>query len=443
MILAGFPFSRSHFSSRGPQVPVRGFPEPGIREVSVRLGLSFALALMASGCGFLNGLFGDSSPDAAPPDAAVVDSAGAPDMAVVANGIGVPCAKDTDCSQGLTCITIFPGGLCALVFAGQCGPASCPPGSGCLQVAADTADCLPACDPQGPACARGGVCYSDADSPRGGVCEPPCHDNASCTRGVCDPASHRCVGLPSGDMGAPPDLASPPQDPCRGACNGGQFCVSLPSNACLTPRRCACATGCCGDGVTLNGAAVAGACIPAADCNGLPKDDCLNPGQQAEGQCMIGADCCSNYCRGFCQDWPKNGDPCSPMGNCNWGVCVNGICSCNPVGTHCQGTHECCSLNCQNGVCAPGLMTEGSPCTENRWCYTGLCLNGRCATLEQDPGVSGQQYTAVCHGDADCISNDCPIGFGGVGNCSCRNAGEACNDDHDCCHLHCVGGACD
>jgi hypothetical protein len=166
---------------------------------------------------------------------------------------------------------------------------------------------------------------------------------------------------------------------------------------------------------------------------------------------MTDADCCSNFCRGcFCQGEPKNGDPCEQGSAiaCHWGICQNGTCSCNPVGAPCQNTggidKTCCSLNCgQNGACADGLLTEGSPCTENRWCYNGLCVNGRCGSFWcQDTQGGGLKYTDPCTSDSQCNSGVCPISFMNSGNCSCVENGGSCTDDRNCCHLTCNGGVC-
>ena len=337
---------------------------------------------------------------------------------------GQPCAFDSvhveagPCTQGLTCLGLLPD-----------PDLPCASDSDCLGYGA------PAWNPQ---CVGGSCGASFCAAP----CAPACPASTT-PRDV----SGTCFCVP--ETGCTPDCSGRecgPDPIC------GESCGLCASGSCTAAG--ACREGCtpdCGDRVCgadpvcgMSCGQCSGTCTSDGRCS-LGGSGCLNPGG-GTGACGADDDCCSGYCRDcWCQGWRKNGAPCTDSSQCLWGVC-EGVCTCHAAGTPCTSdplnpiARECCGLQCVNGRCAVGVMTEGSPCWENRWCISGLCLNGRCGELwcPADPGRLA--YQAPCTADDQCASGWCS---GEAGNCACVETGGGCGEDRNCCHLACIGGVCD
>jgi hypothetical protein len=103
----------------------------------------------------------------------------------VANGVGAPCERPTDCDSGMVCASGLPDGYCTL----DCSEITCPSGTECATYGGGSF-CFDACtsDTQ---CRNGYVCS-------GGICNVPCTRDAECSGGqVCE--AGRCAGAGVGD----------------------------------------------------------------------------------------------------------------------------------------------------------------------------------------------------------------------------------------------------
>jgi hypothetical protein len=117
---------------------------------------------------------------------------------------------------------------------------------------------------------------------------------------------------------------------------------------------------------------------------------------------------------------------------------------CRDNGQRCQRHRECCSNQCEGGVCAPGLgcQPDGSVCQQNSDCCGGNCFGQRCAAKVTT--CSGQVCspagTGCCAGEGCCQppANQCNTTGGQAGlccapNCNGRECGpDGCGNDGTC-----------
>ena len=83
-----------------------------------------------------------------------------------------------------------------------------------------------------------------------------------------------------------------------------------------------------------------------------PRVVCLGAG----AHCLVAADCCSD--------------------DCNKGVCVGG--GCTPAGVPCSASGQCCTEVCEgNGLCA-ACFPDGVACNSPNNCCSGNCNHGNC-----------------------------------------------------------------
>ncbi len=193
-------------------------------------------------------------------------------------------------------------------------------------------------------------------------------------------------------------------------CNEAAFCRA-PSESCTVGTECC--TGSC----------VGGRC-GAVLCRGA-------------GQvCSSGGECCSNLCgaNGACEVVPAGpgGDSCSTLGE----VCTN-------TGTIAGG--DCCSTNCQGGVCvrAYSCQANGDVCFRDADCCGNFCSQndgqpGRCQFITGGGGGGCIQGGNPCpNGGTNCCSRICVDLGTGAAVCQvaggCVLTGEFCASDQECC----------
>ncbi len=261
----------------------------------------------------------------------------------------------------------------------------------------------------------GNPVYPDASAPVGyDDAGNPVYPDASAPVGYDD------AGNPVYPDAGTPTVCLDPGDPCvPGAqplcCSG--LCVATDAGAtvCKAPTLCA------GDGAP-----------------------CTNP-----------TECCSMFCSaGTCgrQLCKQEGDPCGDPGECCSGLCSAGACgslptTCTTLGEACTNGYECCSKNCQGGIClrASSCSAAGDICYAPLDCCNGQCTNvpagggpGVCAAGVNVPGATGCGLGGEpCEGSGNCCSHLCLDLGSGVPTCvlgtGCRERGEICVEDVECC----------
>lgn len=372
------------------------------------------------------------------------------------------CSKDSDCpyivvknqstgkeSYGakLSC----KSGSCA--FAGASTGGSKPLGSECLSDAECAASlfcqpvsggvgyCAITCKTNATSCPTGFVCYAYQGNTGNGVCLKPlggggatkdvgesCESSAQCKSLLC--AGGACV------------------KPCAlgvaGQCGDDEICESLPggggacvkktepslkdlSEECYAPEECASGV-CMKDDIQAT----------VGYCRGL----CSTP-----GSCPDGFKCVSQG-EGYTGCIPGNeslpsGQPCTKDAICAGGLCI----AAGDAGSVCSNTCDkadpttCpCGMVCADGAkgtaCYLGkpvaCLTDGSACTADGECISGVCKQGAC-----QPGcaVGGK---AICAEGYGCLRVGADTG---KGYCEARGKvedGNFCVADSVCASLLCV-----
>ncbi|MFO0682736.1 MAG: MopE-related protein [Sandaracinus sp.] len=344
---------------------------------------------------------------------------------VLVRGDAGPCARASDCDDGVDCTTdaCTPSGVCTHVLT----PALCGPGESCSP--------LTGCTP-GRACATTSDCMDD---------------DACTTRERCDPAARVCLFSPlDGDMdGDPPRVCggmdcddSNPLVSSTGTerCNGAD-------DDCDTRIDEDAAADCGAGGTCSGGACTCGAglehCVDR--CIDTTSDDahCGGCGLACEG----GSHCQSSECR--CADGTLAcGLTCvddrtdrTNCGGCfvtcaDGESCVDGACTCAAPSMACGGvctdvssnpfrcgdcTHVCAaSETCINGTCAPcggvGQLCcsplSGAACANGAACSAGLCP--ACGELGQACCGASCNGALACMGGV-CATPACSIADGALG----------------------------
>jgi hypothetical protein len=307
-----------------------------------------------------------SSDGAAPPDAAAPADAAAPldasgDLAVVCTPIGLIC---TDTAYGCC-----PGMHCQAD--GTCGcegdpctsgyPTGCACGGGVYACIADPGDGgAPAFHCSGLAGKAGQLCKADSDCQSGLTCSSSVCTALACTGMACT------VGYGGG-----------------GCCLHDAYCTGATSSS---PKQCASACGVEGAG-----------CVGSGDCcAGL--------------WCLSGA--CTSQCAGLtCAGGCCSGQPyCVGLAGATATTCSA---TCGNSGDHCHEARDCCgALDCQGGICAQADcsgwscgMNIGGCCSQAYYC-TGV---GGTSSLTCNP-VCGHTGDG-CFLGSDCCSNNCNAGI--------------------------------
>jgi hypothetical protein len=173
------------------------------------------------------------------------------------------------------------------------------------------------------------------------------------------------AGTAAGLLGRPAAVLAEPKDaaPTCGACPRGERCVA---GACC-PTKLACADLCCPPQTV--------GCTELKLPDGTVKVGCLCP-------------------EGWEYDSPTNtcfGSQCRPVGvscggdaDCCSGNCERGLCQCMPAGGSCAD-FECCGGSCPDGVCASCTLAGGACTTHAECCGMqigksgwGKCVDGIC-----------------------------------------------------------------
>jgi len=341
---------------------------------------------------------------------------------------------DDDCN-GLTDDGVGP----------QCWPYACKGVEGCATSCQGAADCAPGafCDGAGacqPSGATGTSCVEDAHCASGrcrnGICCQAgtcCGEDAHCaafdsvhcgqagpggcsgtrTAGLCDAATHQCVGAttldPGGCEGVICDAAS-----CEGlslrpasVCDPAGACVAVEGLVDCAPHRCeqaACTASCestadCAPGVT---------CSAQGECEGSVPDGgpCTNDGQCANGRCEAGYCCVDGHCCG------DDGD-CAVFDEAP--VCEQpGACAGSQVVGRCGADAACTTVS----IASPGA------------CAGRLCGDVECVNLVGTALIREGVVREQCSPSGQCeeVLTDCrDLGFGG--RCTDLSAGYLwCNE---------------
>ena len=165
------------------------------------------------------------------------------------------------------------------------------------------------------------------------------------------------------------------------------------------------------------------------------------------------------------------GESCSVHYECTTWLCVNSLCAACSSDSDCSGTtnlcvspncvpcttnEQCSTLWCDSGVCRSctsdvqcptGLCDEATGkcerCTKPSDCPSGFCDNGYCKSCTNNNQCTfGVCSAGVCK---SCSEVGCPGGLkcnAADGKCYCKDNGENCAADSECCSGKCAGGKC-
>lgn len=271
-----------------------------------------------------------------------------------------------------------------------------------------------------------------------------CSTNSDCASGFC--SNGFCADAPDG---SPDDAGPQALDAALDAGEDASTAQCLTASSPCTPGQ---SPACC-----------SGLCLPrdagAPTCGELVL--CSAPGSP----CSTPTDCCSLVCQAgtcamsVCQ---QIGAPCGAGSDCCSGTCDQGACAsvpgatCKTLGESCALGADCCSKNCQSGQClrASACGATGDLCYKAVDCCNGVCLlpdagsgPGTCAVDVTVPGATACGMGGEpCEDSTGCCSHLC-IDLGtGKPSCvlgsGCRERGELCSKDEDCCGSTSSGVVC-
>jgi hypothetical protein len=346
------------------------------------------------------------------------------------------CTKDTDCTNGLTCVL----GLCGTKLGA---------GKACKQ----NSDCTTGlvCSSEGVCCDQScaGGCQS-CITPNLGKCTSIKVNNPPRTSGTCPPATGSC-----GDTGNCDGAGNCQQittcndvnactqtDTCQaGVCTGSNPVVCSASDQCHVAGTCAPGTGNCSNPNAANGTACndGNACTQtdtcqAGVCTGSNPVACTASDQcHVAGTCNPSTGACSNPAAGngtACND----GSACTQTDTCQAGVCTGGNPVVCPAPDQCHTAGTC---NPATGVCSNPAKADGTACNDGNACtQTDTCQAGVCVGANPKSCSASDQ----CHvaGTCDPATGTCsnPNATNGTG----CNDGNACTQTDTCQAGSCVGG---
>ena len=341
---------------------------------------------------------------------------------------GSPCDDGNACSTGDNCqagACLSTGGL-NCDDGNPCTTATCEPGTGCAQLADDSAPCS-----DGNACTTGDHCASGSCAMSGLV---DCNDQIPCTLDICNPQNGQCshpgggtltgIACSDGKVCTVGDLCD-----STGACVGGAAANCDDGNPC-SDDPCSEPTGCshtpnsaaCNDG---NACTVGDACN-AAMCVGTPKscDDgqfCTSDGcSPATGGCVNNG---SVFQGVACND----GNFCTLSDVCTGGACLG---SGTPA---CDDGNQCTTDSCPDVLGCKHTARTGS-CDDGNKCTTGDACSG---------GVCGGTGVVQCNDNNPCTSDACDLATGKCVFDTTALNGTTCSDGNFCTQSDsCSAGTC-
>ncbi|KAL9938546.1 hypothetical protein V8E36_002265 [Tilletia maclaganii] len=314
----------------------------------------------------------------------------------------------------------------------------------------------------GSNCTSSAECYSancvKADETSAvGTCqrqpaEGPCFKDANCASYNCNGAT--CVGTTK--LYGECKLGTP----CVGSnlqCYAG-ICLRTGGAKCSSNKQCAsnkCANGACTKTLTPSNKE----CVYNTDCesgvcqtpdNGYGcRDNDGNPTKCPVAQVYLGSEIYADICARR-----PLGEPCTYQGDCQIGVCRNGVCSANGEGQSCINDYACSDVTarCESGKCrtpANGTLPARAICGNDAQCSSGHCKRG--FVLQKDTqGVNGgswggsinRRYTQgefnnMCdylqEGDTGCKSLlDCDKQLCKNSTCVYGSTGDRCTINYQC-----------
>jgi hypothetical protein len=369
-----------------------------------------------------------------------------------------PCTQDSDCPDGLHCLT--DAGTCVeCVEYSHCDDATpctfdfCDQTNVCIHKPVDAQ-----CD-DGNSCSLGdhcaeGVCVADTlidcsdgnactddlctgtgcdhpfnaapcddgdpcttgDACAEGFCAPgpeptPCSDGNPCTDDSCDPGSGGCTFPPNQapcDDGNPCTLG----DSCQaGQCQPGtQQAWCDDGNPC-TQDSCTPGAGCtytpqpgigCNDG---NACTTGDACNWSGACTGNSLN-CDDGNPCTNDWCNPGNGCHNDAANG---GWCDDGDPCTSGDTCNWGWCGG-----NPM--NCNDNNDCTQDECSGGTCYHAQIPG---------CGEPTCKGSNCGFTQNAPC----QCDSACKQYGDCCDDVCIYCGHQFCNCNPNCEGKSCGGD--------------
>jgi hypothetical protein len=150
-------------------------------------------------------------------------------------------------------------------------------------------------------------------------------------------------------------------------------------------------------------------CTPDRRCTALPQLQQPCP----QGRCALGLYC--DYETGRCASLKAVGSSCGTTGECVEGSFCgsDGVAQPTCQGKRSLGSNCTQGIECQTGVCLPGICSDGSECYEDEDCLGNCAQSGdNCASEVQCPGLCLNSQTVCessydCPGYVDCVHEDC------------------------------------
>jgi hypothetical protein len=376
---------------------------------------------------------------------------------------GDRCSKDADCeapeettlvancATDYTCGGELDGERCHWTDS-DCGDEDCLKVDGKGTCTTEQDNCFfDSSDCRSPARCSGTVCVDSLTTDGG-----PCGQHADCESGLCNFGFCRSGTQDNGTLCTTDSACT------SGQCLAG-FCVSIGcgDETCSAPAETCYSTGALSCQDDCGGCPNGTPCIHNADCaSGICNFGfCIGACQGANVPCTTGAACCSTFCAGICLAACRDGTCSSPNELCGAGdsdpVCESDCGRC-PNGNPCFSNNTCASGICNFGFCIGACQGVGIPCTTDAACCSGSCEAGLCTPFCGDgtcspplelcgasnSGLNCRSDCGGCPNGTPCTSNGtCASGICNFGFCigACQGFGVPCTTDAACCSGNCSG----
>eukprot|EP01060_Flectonema_neradi_P010199 TRINITY_DN1731_c0_g2_i1.p1 TRINITY_DN1731_c0_g2~~TRINITY_DN1731_c0_g2_i1.p1 ORF type:complete len:2641 (+),score=391.08 TRINITY_DN1731_c0_g2_i1:115-8037(+) len=331
------------------------------------------------------------------------------------HNIGV-CGSNNVCTasvkqDGSPCVLGGQTGRCSSGVCLACSSigSSCPAPSECHNVGTcdATLQCTATSKPNGTPCSVGScqnsVCVSSSQSSctaQGQICNAPteCHLSGTCS------SSLQCVA-PFKTDNTPCSLGTCQNGICQSTTTGSCSVqgVSCTRSECHEVGTCDASLQCSaqvrpnGTPCSLNRQCQNGICSGATNACTLQGVVCTAPSEcHNTGICDISLQCVASF--------KTDGTPCSLNRQCQSGVCTATTASCTVQGAQCNAPSECHNFGVCNSAmqCIATTKANGTPCSLSRSCQNGVCTTQNTATC----AVQGTQCNAPseCHNSGVCNS---------------------------------------